>query len=233
MVNRKAREAKRSLKTKAFGAAGAALGGPGGAIAVKAGERVTRRNRGHDDEVETTSTGFRPEGRGLNNRRQQALAQARAEARTNRTEPLGHEADRDARISGIAASAGRNLDRSKKTLGDKDTERAVTSGAAAWKRLDKDEAKNRRRERHARTELLTANVGQRWDGGDRSAIAPMKVYTPARPRESAHATSTGTSSRESRNAVLRGERSTGSMPSRPRVWNAPTPDGPFPRDRYL
>ncbi len=36
MVNRKAREAKRSLKTRAFGAAGAALGGPGGAIAAKA-----------------------------------------------------------------------------------------------------------------------------------------------------------------------------------------------------
>src|SRR5690606_34097048 len=36
MVNRKAREAKRSLKTKAFAAAGAAIGGPGGAIAAKA-----------------------------------------------------------------------------------------------------------------------------------------------------------------------------------------------------
>ncbi len=195
---------------------------------------MTRRNRGHDDEVETTSTGFRPEGRGLNNRRQQALAQARAEARTNRTEPLGHGADRDARIAGIAVSAGRDLDRGgKKLLGDNGTERAVASGTAAWKRLDKDEAENRRRERQARTELLTASVGQRWDGGgDRSAIAPMKVYSPPRHRESAH-TSTGTSSRESRHGLLRSERPTGNTPSRPRVWNAPTPNSPTPRDRHL
>ncbi|WP_213934687.1 hypothetical protein [Rhodococcus sp. B50] len=234
MVNRRTREAKRSLKAKAFAAAGAAIGGPGAAIAAKTGERLTRRNPRDNDEVETKSTGFRPEGRGLNNRRQQALAQARAEARTNRTEHLGRGdriADRDTRIAGIAANAGRNLDRGEKPLGDKDTERAVTSGAAAWKRLDKNEAEDRRRERQARKELLTASVGQRWDGGDRSAIAPMKVYTPTRHRESAHATSIGT--RESRYAALRGERSTGTTPSRPRVWNAPTPDGPLPRDRYL
>nr|CAR47822.1 putative transmembrane protein [Rhodococcus sp. PY11] len=236
MVNRKTREAKRSLKRKAFAAAGAALGGPGGTIAAKTGEHLTRRNR-RDDEAETKSTDLRPEGRGLNNRRQQALAQARAEALTNRTEHRAHGvdrgADRDARIAGIAASAGLNLDRGKQSLGDNDTERAVTSGTAAWKRLDKDEAENRRRERQARTELLTASVGQRWDGGDRSAIAPMKVYTPARARESAHATSTGTSSRESRHGLLRGERSTGNTPSRPRVWNAPTPNSPTSRDRYL
>ncbi|WP_414706449.1 hypothetical protein [Rhodococcus pyridinivorans] len=236
MVNRRTREAKRSLKTKAFAAAGAAIGGPGAAIAAKTGERLTRRNRRDDDEVETKSTGFRPEGRGLNNRRQQALAQARAEARTNRTEHLGrgadHVADRDARITGIAANASRDLSRGEKPLDDKDTERTVTSGAAAWKRLDKDKAENRRRERQARKELLTASVGQRWDGGDRSAIAPMKVYTPTRHRESAHAT-TSAGTRESRYATLRGERSTGTTPSRPRVWNAPTPDGPLPRDRYL
>ncbi|WP_085470820.1 hypothetical protein [Rhodococcus rhodochrous] len=233
MVNRKTREAKRSLKTKAFAAAGAAIGGPGGAIAAKTGDRLTRRNHRDDDELEAkTAISTRPEGRGLNNRRQQALAQARAQARTSRTEHLGRGADRDARIAGIAANAGRDLDRGANPLDAKDTERAVTSGAAAWKRLDKDEAEDRRRERQARKELLTASVGQRWDGGDRSAIAPMKVYTPTRPRESAHAaTSAGT--RESPHATLRDERSTGTTPSRPRVWNEPTPDGPTPRDRYL
>lgn len=236
MVNRRTREAKRSLKAKAFAAAGAAIGGPGGAIVTKTGERLTRRNPRDNDEVETKSTGLRPEGRGLNNRRQQALAQARAEARTNRTEHLGpgadHVADRDARITGIAANAGRDLSRGEKPLDDKDTERTVASGAAAWKRLDKDEAEDRRRERQARKELLTASVSQHWDGGDRSAIAPMKVYTPTRHRESAHAT-TSADTRESRHAALRVERSIGTTPPRPRVWNAPTPDGPLPRDRYL
>ncbi|TWH10226.1 hypothetical protein L618_004300000150 [Rhodococcus rhodochrous J45] len=233
MVNRKTREAKRSLKTKAFAAAGAAVGGPGAAIAAKTGERLTRRNRRDDDELETQAAiSTRPEGRGLNNRRQQALAQARAQARTSRTEHLGRGADRDARIAGIAANAGRDLDRGANPLGAKDTDRVVASGAAAWKRLDKDESEDRRRERQARKELLTASVGQRWDGGDRSAIAPMKVYTPSRPRASARAaTSTGT--RESRHAALRGEHSTASTPSRPQVWHAPTPDGPTPRDRYL
>src|SRR5690606_23196927 len=141
MINRKTREAKRSLKTKAFTAAGAALGGPGGAIAAKAGDRMTRRSRG-DDELETKAAiGARPEGRGLNNRRQQALPQAQAEARTSRTGRLGRgadrAADRDAGIAGSAAIAGRELERGEHPLGDKGTERAVASGAAAWKRLDK------------------------------------------------------------------------------------------------
>ncbi|WP_041804267.1 membrane protein [Rhodococcus pyridinivorans] len=231
MINRKTREAKRSLKTTAFTAAGAALGGPGGAIAAKAGERMTRRNRG-DDELETQAAiGARPEGRGLNNRRQQALTQAQAEARASRTERLGRgadrAADRDARIAGIAAIAGRDLERGENPLGDKDTERAITSGAAAWKRLGKEEAESRRQERRARKEPLHTSVGQRWDGGDRSAIAPMQVYTPTRHREPAHAT------RGSRHGALRGERPTTPPPSRPRVWNAPTPAAPAPRARYL
>lgn len=243
MVNRKARGMKQSLKTKAFAAAGAALGGPGGAIAAKAGERFASRGRGADDTSDTQVDGkatpaSRPEGRGLNNRRQQALTQARADARKGRTERLGQGADpvaeRDARIAGIAALASRDLARGKTPVEGTAAERAAATGVSAWRRLDKDEAESRRQERTARKELLTASVGQRWDGGDRSAIAPMKVYTPARHRDSTRATTrTSTGPREPRRAALSGERSTAAPAPRPRVWNAPAPSEPTPRDRYL
>ncbi len=105
----------------------------------------------------------------------------------------------------------------------KDTERAAASGAAAWKRLDKDEVENRRRDRQARKEMLTASVGQRWDGGDRSAIAPMKVYTPTGNREP---------SRPPRHLALNSARSTVTTASRARVRNAPAPSGPKSTDRY-
>ncbi|MEE2061589.1 hypothetical protein [Rhodococcus artemisiae] len=241
MVNRKARGMKQSLKTKAFAAAGAALGGPGGAIAARAGERFASRGRGADDASDTqvegkATTVSRPEGRGLSNRRQQALTQARADARKGSTERLGQTADpvaeRDARIAGIAALASRDLARGATPVEGTAAERAAATGVSAWRRLDKDEAESRRQERQARKELLTASVGQRWDGGDRSAIAPMKVYTPARRRESARTTTSGsTSSRPPRQAALSGERSAAAP--RSRVWNAPAPSEPTPRDRYL
>ena len=230
MVNRKAREAKRSLKTKAFAAAGAAIGGPGGAIAAKAGERFARR--AHEDDIAgdgEAKAAFvaRPEGRGLGNRRQQALTQARSDARKSRIERLGQGTDRiaerDARIASIAAVASRDLARGDNPVERKDTERAAASGAAAWKRLDKDEVENRRQDRQARKEMLTASVGQRWDGGDRSAIAPMKVYTPTGNREP---------SRTPRHLALNSARSTVTTASRARVRNAPAPSGPKSTDRY-
>jgi len=230
MVNRKAREAKRSLKTKAFAAAGAAIGGPGGAVAAKAGERFARRAHENDatgDGETKAAFAARPEGRGLNNRRQQALAQARSDARKSRTERLGQGTDRvaerDARIASIAAVASRDLARGNNPVERKDTERAAASGAAVWKRLDKDEIENHRRDRQARKEMLTAGVGQRWDGGDRSAIAPMKVYTPAGSREP---------SRSPRHLALSSTRSTVTTAPRARVRSAPAPSGPTSTDRY-
>lgn len=230
MVNRKARNAKKSLKHKAFNAASFAVGGPTQAIAEKAAERFARRGgRGTEDDSAdaTSSSAARPEGRALNNRRQQALTKSRADARKaqgmGRTGRLGQAvnaaAERDARIAGIAAVASRDLSKGKGGVDGKEADRAVRSGASAWRILDQDEAKSQVQERKARKELLTASVGQRWDGGDRSAIAPMKVYTPARDK---HSTSTHTPRRSPPNAAPNA-----------RIWNAPAPSETTTRDRYI
>lgn len=232
MVNRKAREAKRSIKSKAFAAAGAAISGPGGAIAAKAGERLTRKtDRGDEDKAGSNA---RPEGRGLKNQRQQALTKARAEAHTKRTEGLHrdahHRAEGDARIAATTGSAGHEQAQSGSTMGGGATGHAVVAiGATVWRRLDQSEAQNRRHERQARKQPLTAGVDQRWDGGTRSAIAPMKVYTPAHHREPKRATDTPT--RESRHDALRRERAAGTVSSSSQVRNAPM-SNTTPRDRY-
>ncbi len=198
MVNRKARGAKQAIKRKAFTAAAAAVGGPAGAaagkVADKAGDRFNRR-RPYDGVAEDQGNGMtatRPEGRALNNQRQQALTQSRAAARKaqlgGRADRLGQVAERDARIAGIAAVASRDMAQGKGGIDAKDADQAAKSGATAWKRFDKDEADAKVQERRARKELLSASVGKQWDGGDRSAIAPMKVFSPSRGQNSADTT---------------------------------------------
>ncbi|GAA4490994.1 hypothetical protein GCM10023094_55120 [Rhodococcus olei] len=222
MVNRKARSAKKSLKRKAFDAASFAVGGPAQAVAEKAVGAVARR-RGRDAEDQADgAVATRPEGRALNNRRQQALSESRAAARKTQAlsragrmgQAAGAAAERDARIAGIAAVASREVAGGKGGVSGKDAGHAVRSGAAAWRRFDKDEADKVVQERRARKELLTASVGQRWDGGDRSAIAPMRVYTPCRDRASA--------------TITRGSQL---MPADRRVWAAATSTS-HAKDRY-
>lgn len=231
MINRKARNAKKSIKRKAFDAASFAVGGPTQAIAEKATERFARR-RPHGGIAEDQGDGVaitRPEGRALNNQRQQALTQSRAAARKaqlgGRAGRLGQAADqateRDARIAGIAAVASREAARGKGGVDGKDADRAVQSGAAAWKRFDQEEADAKVQERRARKELLSASVGQRWDGGDRSAIAPMKVYTPTRGQKTPVAA-----------APVPARRSAIKPAQGARVWNASAP-GTHGKDRYL
>lgn len=191
MVNRKARGAQKSMKRKLFEAGSFVAGGPASAIAEKAAERFARRGGRDLDDNDTSVTPVRPEGRGLNNRRRQELAESRAGARKNllsqqlgRGDRLGSTRrdteDRDARIAGIAAVASSDIAKGRNKLSDRDTDRALLAGTSAWRRLDKDEAEAQRQERRARRELATASVGQRWDGGDGSAIAPMRVYTSHR-----------------------------------------------------
>jgi hypothetical protein len=233
MVNRKARGAKQAIKRTALTAAATAVGSPaaGGAVgklADKAGERWERRHGKTGESDGETST--RPEGRALNNRRQQALTQSRADARKtqgqSRSARLGQAGDaateRDARIAGIAAVASRDMTRGKSGVDGQDTERAIKSGASAWKLLDQDEANSHAQDRKARKELLTASVGQRWDGGDRSAIAPMKVYTPTRDKHSTSHSSASTP----RSAPA-------SETPYARIWTAAAPSGTTMRDRYI
>lgn len=230
MINRKARSAKKSIKRKAFDAASFAVGGPSQAIAEKATERFARR-RPYDgvaeDQGDSVAPLTRPEGRALNNQRQQALTQSRAAARKaqagGRAGRLGQAAERDARIAGIAAVASREAARGKGGIDSKDADRAIKSGAAAWKRFDQDEADAKAQERRARKELLSASVGQRWDGGDRSAIAPMKVYTPTRG-QGGHAAAAA--------SAVPARRSPIKPAPDARVWNASTPSTRG-KDRYL
>lgn len=229
MVNRKARTAKRSIKTKAFAAAATAAGAPGAAIAAKAADRFARRGHHAADDGNEATTAARPEGRALNGRRQQTLTRSRAEARKaqvqSRTAHLGRTsasaAERDARIAGIAAVASRDLARGTGGVNGNDAEQAVTSGATAWRRFDKDEAERLVQERRARKELLTASVGQRWDGGGRSVIAPMKVYTSSRSRQPAN------------RATVLSDRSSVEPARGTKVWTAAAAEAPTPKDRYL
>ncbi|EME19370.1 putative membrane protein [Rhodococcus triatomae BKS 15-14] len=231
MVNRKARGAKQALKRKAFAAAAATVGGPGagaaaGTIAEKAADRWDRRHNKKSDESGADVT--RPEGRALNNQRQQALTKSRAQARRERLgldgcvggKPADAATERDARIAGIAAVASRDLARGKGDVDGKDAERAATAGATAWRRFDKAEADNLVQERRARKELLTASVGQRWDGGDKSAIAPMKVFTPA-PRQQPCRTTAASSGAASKSGQAT------------KVWTSAAPSGSITKDRYI
>lgn len=230
MLNRKARNAKKSIKRKAFDAASFAVGGPAQAIAEKATERFARRGRDGQEDDDAATTVTRPEGRALGNRRQQALTQSRADARKaqglGKAARLGQASDaaleRDARIAGIAAVASRDMTRGKGGIDDREAERAVRSGAAAWKSFDQNEADNHIQERRARKELLTASVGQRWDGGDRSVIAPMKVYTPTRGQRGAHHATASSPHRSTAKALPNAK-----------VWNAAVPARTTPEDRYI
>lgn len=224
MVNRKARGTKQAVKRKAFAAAATAVGGPGAGAGVKAAQRLGGLGEDAGDRPETLT---RPEGRALNNQRQQALTKSRADARKSqiggRAGRLGQAADqaaeRDARIAGIAAVASRDMARGKGGIDSKDADHAIKSGAAAWKRFDQDEADAKVQERRARKELLSASVGQRWDGGDRSAIAPMKVYTPTRGQKVPV-------------GAAPARRSSIKPASDVRVWNAAS-SGSSGKDRYL
>lgn len=202
MVNRKARNAKKSIKRKAFDAASFAIGGPSQAIAEKAVGGVSsvagKGKRTATDGAESVS---RPEGRALNSARQQSQTQARVEARKAQGSRAGRlsqagamAADRDARIAGIAALASRDVQRGKGGVDSREAEHAAQAGVSARQRSMQADSDEKRQDRKARKELLTAGAGQKWDGGNSSAIAPMKVYTPRRTPTAPSSSSPRTSS---------------------------------------
>ncbi|WP_420749441.1 hypothetical protein [Rhodococcus sp. O3] len=236
MLNRKARNAQKTLRRKLFTSAATAIGGPGAGAAVGTAQTVSdlhrRRTSGEIAGLGGVPVPARPEGRSLNNQRQQALTKSRADARKSQSSGRARRLDqasaaateRDVRLAGIAAMAGRDAARGKAE--SPDAEKAMRIGATVWKRIDTSEAEEQQLDRRARRDLLTAGVGQRWDGGDRSAIAPMKVYTPGRPHRSG---------RNARTDVLASptvRRQQQQEPSQNiRVWTAPTP-GSHRQDRY-
>lgn len=194
LLNRSAQGAKKAMRQKLFQGAAAAtgVGAVGAAVAGKAAERFGGRGGREDLDDEGTSktlTPVRPEGRGLDNLRRQSAADSRRGP--SRADRMASESarDRDARVAGIAAAAGRDLATGAVSMrkgGSADeadsieAAAAVRAGTSAWRMLDKAESEDKRAQRQARREMTT--VGRRWDGGAGAAIAPMQVYTPSTAR---------------------------------------------------
>ncbi|MGJ5671758.1 MFS transporter (plasmid) [Rhodococcus aetherivorans] len=194
VFNRKTRSAQQSLKHKLFTGASAVVGGPAGTIAEEAVGALRKATRGHaaERDLEKDSvTPIRPEGRDLNHRRQVDATRARADAHKqalSRKERLAASGvsvqNRNDRHAGIAAAADSAAVRDKPN--DPETEPATNHGLtphrqAGQTRVDRIEIDRTARGQSAPT---GAGIGQRWDGGEQAAIAPMKVYTPRRGRSS-------------------------------------------------
>ncbi|WP_063045020.1 hypothetical protein [Nocardia pseudovaccinii] len=233
MLNRRARYAQHSLKRQFLRGAAAVVGGPAAAGAERAVGGLRRGGRGEPDSDPDTDSvrPSRPEGRDLTHRRQADATRARAEARRQlhggRERRAASTEDRDARIAGIAASASSELARDKSgkftgggDVSEADASRAAQLGTAARQRLDRDNEAADRRDRRAVSRA--GSVSQRWDGGEDSIIAPMKVYTPRR----------GSNTPESITpliAISPPRRPSDRPPRRPRLWD---PDDPgHDRDR--
>lgn len=239
VFNRKTRSAQQSLKHKLFTGASAVVGGPAGTIAEEAvgALRKATRGRAAERDLEKDSvTPIRPEGRELNHRRQVDATRARADAHKqalSRKERLAASGvsvqNRNDRHAGIAA-AGSAAVRDKPD--DPETEPATNHGLtphrqAGQTRVDRIEIDRTARGQSAPT---GAGIGQRWDGGEQAAIAPMKVYTPRRGRSSSDGVIPMV-------AIPAPRRAQDLPPTSVRLWDASLPrsDRPAPghdSDRY-
>jgi len=190
MLNRKAVRAKSSIKHKALDAASFAVGGPAASMAEKAVGAFKRSRDTDSDEVPAV----RPEGKGLVARRELDSDKARAAARAASDRlpgaSLGRDRERDARIAGIAAASGTaaalrpksgisssGLDSASDNATDEDTDFALRRGREEYSRIDAEA-----REIEGRTVDRVPDrptVSERWDGGNNSSIAPMRVFTPS------------------------------------------------------
>ncbi|WP_346772930.1 MFS transporter [Rhodococcus sp. 14C212] len=193
VFNRKTRSAQQSLKHKLFTGASAVVGGPAGTVAeeaVGALRKATRGRAAERDLEQDSVTPIRPEGRDLNHRRQVDATRARADAHKqalSRIERLAasgvSDQNRNARHAGIAA-AGNAAGRDKPH--DPETEPATDHGLTPHRQVSQTRVNDNETDRTARRQSAPtgAGIGQRWDGGEQAAIAPMKVYTPRRGRSS-------------------------------------------------
>ncbi|MBF6422354.1 hypothetical protein IU436_27335 [Nocardia farcinica] len=241
LLNRKGIGAQQAMKRAFMRRAGGALGGPAGAAAGDAAGRALSRGGVGEDAPSTgggaaaTVAASRPEGRDLNHRRQVEATQARSQARKDLYERTQAAAsaqaaeERDARIAGIAAAAGHEALRTRLDKpsndhgrdGDNEASRAVEYGVAAVQRMREEPAAA-----DSPAELVkSSRVKERWDGGDGSAIAPLKVYTPARGSATLPGIVPMVAISAPKSTAAQGARS-GSRPQ-PKVWD---PARPSPRD---
>lgn len=174
-LNRKARHAQTSMKQKFFKAGSAVVGGPAASM-VEEGVGALRKatKRGGDLDKDSV-TPVRPEGRELNQRRRHEVDKSRVDARKTM--------DRQQRLTDSRKDAqdvrrGSLADTAKNSAGTKRpmSDRPQTAGPAAKpshtvaRQLIGIEAGSPR---------STSLVSETWDGGPRSSIAPMKVFTPS------------------------------------------------------
>ncbi|WP_225730963.1 MULTISPECIES: hypothetical protein [unclassified Nocardia] len=233
VLNRKARTTQHSLKRQFLRGIAGAVGGPGAAVAEEAvgGMRKASRRGGGDLDTDSVSP-IRSEGKGLASRRNDQVNQARTQARKElmNRDRVGSSSERDARIAGIAASASSDAARGDQRgkqgqVDDTDAARAAEAGVAARQRLDQEAAETGKDNR--RELARAASVSQRWDGGEGSIIAPMRVYTPARGKNTAAGVTPMI-------AISAPRRDSGGGP-RPKVWD-PAPrrgrSGDEHRGRY-
>ena len=171
-LNRKARHAQTSMKQKFFKAGSAVVGGPAASM-VEEGVGALRKatKRGGDLDKDSV-TPVRPEGRELNQRRRHEVDKSRVDARKtmDRQQRLTDSRKNDVRRRSLAGTA-KSSTGLKRPVADRPQTAgtAANRGQALARQLVGTEAGSPR---------STSSVSETWDGGPRSSIAPMKVFTP-------------------------------------------------------
>ncbi|MCZ4547856.1 MULTISPECIES: hypothetical protein [Rhodococcus] len=171
-LNRKARHAQTSMKQKFFKAGSAVVGGPAASM-VEEGVGALRKatKRGGDLDKDSV-TPVRPEGRELNQRRRHEVDKSRVDARKtmDRQQRLKDSRKNDVRRQSLAGTA-KSSTGLKRPVADRPQTvgTAANRGQALARQLVGTEAGSPR---------SSSSVSETWDGGPRSSIAPMKVFTP-------------------------------------------------------
>jgi hypothetical protein len=182
-LNRKARHAQTSMKQKFFKAGSAVVGGPAASM-VEEGVGALRKatTRGGDLDKDSV-TPVRPEGRELNQRRRHEVDKSRVDARRtmDRQPRLTDSRKNDVRRRSLAGTA-----KSSTGLKRPVADRPQTAGTAADRPQIAGTAANRGQAlarqlvgAEAGSPRSSSSVSETWDGGPRSSIAPMKVFTPS------------------------------------------------------
>lgn len=183
LISRKTRAGQKALKAATFGAAGAAASGfkKMGKDMWDSRHDLARRDDWVSADGTTGTAAERPEGKALDYRRRaeatDAVASARRQRGSGRLERLNQS--RLARLDG-------QPDRKDPSGTEDRFSGAADKIAASREKMDISGTAWRTEWREAAAAIENVNdaprgVGDRWDGGASSAIAPMRVFTPARP----------------------------------------------------
>ncbi|MGW4338526.1 hypothetical protein ACWEK5_37865 [Rhodococcus koreensis] len=179
-LNRKARHAQSSVKQKFFKGASAVVGGPAGAVVEEGVSSLRKETKdggtGENDSDSTSTAPDRPEGRELNQRRRHEADQGRIDAR-KKMDLLQRLTDSrtDSQSQSRAGTGSKGEDD-----GEDNSRSHTRGGRGRCPVLDALGAGGGASRSGGGTSRGDApRVGETWDGGAGSAIAPTKVFTPA------------------------------------------------------